>query len=257
MRDWEHLIAEQAAVPADPINPRHVYQALGERLPHDAIATADAGSTADWYGHHLRLGREMSGNLSGMLASMLAAMPYALAAKFAHPHRPVVCTIGDGAFQMLGMNELLTVKRHWQEWDNPGFIVLVLHNDDLTQVSWEMRQAGDPRYDSSQLVEDMDYAGYAELLGLRGIRVDRPEDVEDAWDEAFAADRPVVLDVRTDPNVPPLPAHITLDQAKGFLEALVKGDPAERAVVRDSTRAMAADLFAKAKNALGGQERGT
>ncbi|NYF98125.1 thiamine pyrophosphate-requiring protein [Janibacter cremeus] len=254
MRQWEEVTAQEAAVEADPINPRRVYQALNDRLPHNAIVTADAGSTADWYGHHLRLGPEMSGNLSGMLASMLAAMPYALAAKFAHPHRPVVCTIGDGAFQMLGMNELLTVKRHWQEWEDPRFIVLVLHNDDLTQVSWEMREAGDPRYDTSQLVEDMDYAGYAELLGLRGITVERPEDVEKAWDEAFAADRPVVLDVRTDPNVPPLPAHISFDQAKGFLAALAKGDPARASVVRDSARAVAAELFAKAKEAVGSDD---
>lgn len=251
MRTWDEVTAQQAAVEADPINPRRVYRALNERLPHDAIVTADAGSTADWYGHHIRLGPQMSGNLSGMLASMIAAMPYALAAKFAHPQRPVVCTIGDGAFQMLGMNELLTVKRHWQEWDDPRFIVLVLHNDDLTQVSWEMREAGDPRYDTSQLLEDMDYAGYAELLGLRGIRVERPDDVERAWDEAFAADRPVVLDVRTDPNVPPLPAHITVGQAKGVMQSLVRGDPAQVAVVRNSARAMGAQLFAKAKDALG------
>lgn len=251
MRTWDEITTRQASVDADPINPRRVYQALNDRLPHDTIVTADAGSTADWYGHHIRLGRQMSGNLSGMLASMIAAMPYALAAKFAHPHRPVVCTIGDGAFQMLGMNELLTVKRHWQEWDDPRFIVLVLHNDDLTQVSWEMREAGDPRYDTSQLLEDMDYAAYAELLGLRGIRVEHPDDVETAWDEAFAADRPVVLDVHTDPNVPPLPAHITVGQAKGVVQSLVGGDPARGAVVRNSARAVGAQLFAKAKDALG------
>ncbi|MDN5795078.1 MAG: thiamine pyrophosphate-dependent enzyme [Intrasporangium sp.] len=161
-----------------------------------------------------------------------------------------MCTIGDGAFQMLGMNELLTVKRHWREWENPCFIVLVLHNGDLTQVSWEMREVGDPRYDTSQLVEDMDYAGYAGLLGLRGITVKRPEEVEDFWEQAFAADRPVVLDVHTDPNVPPLPAHISFDEAKGFLSTLLKGDPAESAVIRNSARAMAAQLFAKAKDAV-------
>lgn len=250
MKEWDAVTAREAEVEADPINPRRVYQALNARLPANAVVTADAGSTADWYGHHIRLGRGMSGNLSGMLASMLAAMPYALAAKFAHPDRPVVCTIGDGAFQMLGMNELITVKRHWREWADPRFIVLVLHNGDLTQVSWEMREAGDPRYDTSQLVEDMDYAGYAELLGLRGIMVDRPEDVESAWDQAFAADRPVVLDVHTDPNVPPLPAHISFDEAKGFVSALLKGDPGESAVIRNSARAVAAELIAKARDKL-------
>jgi pyruvate dehydrogenase (quinone) len=250
MKEWNDVTEREAMVEADPVNPRYVYHLLNERLPENSIVTADAGSTADWYGHHIKLGRNMSGNLSGLLASMLAAMPYALAAKFAFPQRPVVCTIGDGAFQMLGMNELLTVKRHWQEWDDPRFIVLVLHNGDLTQVSWEMREVGDPRYDTSQLVEDMNYAGYAELLGLRGIRVEKPEDVAGAWDAAFAADRPVVLDVLTDPNVPPLPAHISFAEAKGFLTTLAKGDPAESSVVRNSARAVAAELFAKAKDAL-------
>ena len=251
MKDWEQVVREEAEAEADPINPRYVYQELNERLPHNAIVTADAGSTADWYGHHIKLGRDARGNLSGMLATMLAAMPYAEAAKFAHPDRPVVCTIGDGAFQMLGMNEMITIKRHWKSWTNPQFIVLILNNGDLTQVSWEMREAGDPRYDTSQLVERIDYAGYAKLLGLEGITVERPEDVPGAWDRAFAADRPVVLDVHTDPNVPPLPAHVSLKQAKGFLEALRKGDPAEASVIRESMRAVGAELKAGVKNALG------
>ena len=214
------------------------------------IITADAGTTADWYGQHIKLGRGMDGSLSGSLASMLASMPYALSAKFAHPGRPVVCTIGDGAFQMLGMNELLTVKRYWQEWEDPRFIVLVLHNNDLTQVSWEMREAGDPRYDTSQEVEDMDYAAFADVLGLTGIRVDSKDEVAGAWDRAFAADRPVVLDVRTDPNTPPLPPHISLDEAKGMAASLAKGDPAEGSVISQSARGMAAALFTKAKETL-------
>lgn len=254
MRDWETVLQEEAETDADPVNPRSVYHELNKRLPSDVIVTADAGSTADWYGHHIKLGREASGNLSGMLASMLAAMPYAVAAKFAHPDRPVVCTIGDGAFQMLGMNELITVKRHWKSWENPTFIVLVLNNGDLNQVSWEMREAGDPRYDTSQLVERIDYAGYAELLGMKGVTVERPQDVAGAWDAAFAADRPVLLDVHTDPNVPPLPAHVSLAEAKGFLAAMRKGDPAEASVIRDSVKAVGAELKAGVKNALGRDE---
>jgi pyruvate dehydrogenase (quinone) len=248
MKDWNEVTEREAMTEADPINPRYVYHLLNERLPSNCIVTADAGSTADWYGHHIKLGPDMRGNLSGLLASMLASMPYAMAAKFAYPDRPVVCTIGDGAFQMLGMNELITIKRHWKNWADPRFIVMVLHNDDLTQVSWEMREVGDPRWDTAQKVESMDYAAYAEVLGLRGIKVDRPEQVADAWDAAFAADRPVVLDVYTDANVPPLPAHISFDEAKGFLATLVKGDPAESAVIRNSLRAVGAQLFANAKS---------
>ena len=250
MKDWDAVTADLADVEADPINPRYVYQTLNARLPHNAIITADAGSTADWYGQHIKLGQDMMGSLSGSLASMLASMPYAVSAKFAHPDRPVVCTIGDGAFQMLGMNEMLTVKRSWREWEDPRFIVLVLHNNDLTQVSWEMRQAGDPRYDTSQLLEDMNYAEYAQLLGLTGIRVDRKQDVAEAWDRAFASDRPVILDVCTDPDTPPLPPHITLQDAKNMAVTLAEGDPAEGAVITQTARGMAAALFAKARETL-------
>lgn len=244
MSAWREVLARQALVKADPINPRLVFHVLDQKLPDDAIITADAGTTADWYGHHISLGPNQMGNLSGRLATMLAAMPYAVAAKFAFPERPVVATIGDGAFQMLGMNDLITVKRHWPEWENPTFIVLVLHNDDLNQVSWEMREAGDPRYDTSQLVEDVDYAGYARLLGLHGIRVDDPNRVEEAWDEAFAADRPVLLDVVVDKNVPPLPPHIDFEQAKGVAQALLRGDPDGAKVAVNSARAVAARVFA-------------
>ncbi len=162
-----------------------------------------------------------------------------------------MCTIGDGAFQMLGMNDLITVKRHWKEWANPTFVVLILHNDDLNQVSWEMREAGDPRYDTSQLLEDVDYAGFAKLLGLRGIRVDNPNEIEAAWQQAFEADRPTVLDVVVDKNVPPLPAHISVDQAKGVLDSLVKGDPDAFAVTDNSARAVAAQMFARIGAAVG------
>jgi pyruvate dehydrogenase (quinone) len=254
MQRWNRTLAAVAKTKADPINPRLVFHTLNERLPEHAIITADAGTTADWYGHHIRLGRDMMGSLSGRLATMLAAMPYALAAKFAFPDRPVICTIGDGAFQMLGMNELITIKRHWQEWDDPTFVVVILHNDDLTQVSWEMREVGDPRYDTSQLLEDVDYAGYANLLGLRGIRIEDPDRLGAAWDEAFAADRPVVLDVVTDKNVPPLPAHVTFEQAKGVAQSLLRGDPDAGRVVQNSARAVAAQMFAKVRDVAGSED---
>lgn len=245
MRDWDAENDRVAQTKADPVNPRRVFTTLNDKLPQNAIITADAGSTADWYGFHIKLGRNQMGNLSGRMASMLGAMPYAMAGKFAHPDRPVVCTIGDGAFQMLGMNGMLTVKRHWKEWDNPTFIVLVIDNGDLNQVSWEMRVTGDPRWDTAQLVESMDYAGYAELLGFKGIRVEDPDDIGAAWDQAFAADRPVILSVKTDPNTPPLPAHIASAQATGLAKSLLHGDPDSGEVIAQSARAGAARLFAR------------
>ncbi|MGB3412334.1 MAG: thiamine pyrophosphate-requiring protein [Microthrixaceae bacterium] len=254
MKTWEEMTKKAAMVAADPINPRLVFHHLNEQLPSNAIITADAGSTADWYGHHIRLGRNQMGSLSGSLATMIGAMPYAIAAKFAYPDRPVVCTIGDGAFQMLGMNGLITVRRHWQEWDDPTFVVLVLHNNDLNQVSWEMREVGDPRWDTAQLVESVDYAKYADVLGLKGVRVNDPDDVEGAWRDAFSSDRPVLLDVHTDKNVPPLPAHVTFEQAKGVAESVLKGDPDARQVVGNSAKAVAAQIFARVSSAVGNND---
>lgn len=250
MRDWDDENNRIAMVESEPVNARRVFTSLNDKLPENAIITCDAGSTADWYGFHIKLGRNQMGNLSGRMASMLAAMPYAVAGKFAHPERPVVSTIGDGAFQMMGMNGLLTVKRHWQEWANPTFIVLVLDNGDLNQVSWEMRIAGDPRWDTAQLVEPMDYAGYAELLGLKGIRVEHPGDIDTALDEAFAADRPTIVSVKTDPNTPPLPAHITTEQATGLAKSLLGGDPGSARVINQSARAGAARLFERVRNKI-------
>lgn len=245
MRDWVQENRRVAMAEAHPINPRRVFVSLNDHLPAGAVVTADAGTTADWYGHHITLGRGQMGSLSGRLATMLGAMPYALAAKFAYPDRPVVCTIGDGAFQMLGMNGLITVKRHWKEWADPRFVVLVVHNDDLNQVSWEMREAGDPRWDTAQLVETMDYAAYARLMDMEGIRVDDPEQIDAAWERAFAADRPVLLDVLCDRNVPPLPAHISLDQAKGIAKSILAGDPERGQVIGEGVRAVSAQMFSR------------
>ncbi len=240
MVEWESEMEAQAMLTyKDGVNPRRVYHELNKRLPARAIVTADAGTTADWYGHHIRLQRGMLGDLSGRLASMLAAMPYAVAAKFAYSDRSVICTIGDGAFQMLGMNELITVKKYMKDWKTKQFIVMVLHNNDLAQVSWEMRtEDANPLWEGSQEVESVDYAGWAELLGFKGIRVKSDNEVEAAWDAAFAHDGVTLIDAYTSKNVPPLPAHITAEFAKNTAEALLKGDPSEVAVIRDSAEAL-------------------
>ena len=168
----------------------------------------------------------MMASLSGGLATMGPAVPYAIAAKFAHPNRHVIALLGDGSMQMNGINGLITIAKVWHGWRSPKLTVMVLNNGDLNQVTWEQRgMEGDPRYDPSQLVPDFAYADYAQLLGLNGIRVEHPEDVGPAWDRALAADRPTLLEMVTDRNVPPLPPHIKLENAKAYLSALIKGDP--------------------------------
>lgn len=252
MVDWEAEMAKQADVDYDDgANPRRVFAELDKRLPEGAIVTCDAGTTADWYGHHIRLRRGMRGDLSGRLATMLAAMPYAVAAKFAFPDRPVFCTIGDGAFQMLGMNELITVKKYADAWPDKRFVIVIMHNDDLGQVSWEMRtEDGNPMWRGSQDVESMDYAGYAELLGFTGIRIDKDSDVGAIWDQVLSNPGVTVVDARVSRNVPPLPPQITKEYAINTAKSLLKGDPVEADVIRDSAKALAAEGVERVKDAL-------
>ena len=191
---WWKLLGEQAEVSAEPVNPQKVFHELSPRLPDGCIVTADSGSGTNWYARHLRFRRGMRGALSGTLATMGPALPYALAAKFVHPDRPVIAIEGDGAMQMNGLNALIDVAKYRERWSDPRFIVLVLNNRDLNQVTWEQRVlAGDPKLPASQVIPDFPYARYAELLGFEGIRVDDPEQVAPAWERALAAERPVVV----------------------------------------------------------------
>jgi pyruvate dehydrogenase (quinone) len=222
---WWETMAMRAAVEADPINPMRLFAELSDRLPDDVIVTADSGSAANWYARHLRFRGNMRGSLSGNLATMGPGVPYAIGAKFGRPDRPVIAFAGDGAMQMNGLAELITIQRYWQEWPDPRLIVAVLHNNDLNQVTWEMRaMEGAPKFVESQRLPDVDYAGFAASLGLQSCPVDKPEDIGPAWDRALSADRPTVLDVRCDPNVPPIPPHATFEQAKSTVESILKGD---------------------------------
>jgi pyruvate dehydrogenase (quinone) len=235
--DWWTVLEARARNPADPINPQWVFWELSSRLPDRCIITADSGSSADWFARDLKLRRGMMASLSGNLATMGPAVPYAIAAKFAYPERAVIACAGDGAMQMNGLNELITIAKYWMRWSDPRLVVLVLNNRDLNQVTWEQRVfEGDPKFEASQELPDFPYAEYARSLGLEGIRVERPDQVGSAWDQAFAADRPFVLEAYTDPNVPPLPPHITFQQAKAFVSSMVKGDPDAAGVIRQSFR---------------------
>ncbi|WP_175849208.1 MULTISPECIES: thiamine pyrophosphate-requiring protein [Burkholderia cepacia complex] len=239
-QDWHDTLAARAAAKASAgrgVNPQRAFTELSPRLPDDVILTSDSGSCANWYARDLMMRRGMMGSLSGGLASMGAAVPYAIAAKFAYPVRPVIAMVGDGAMQMNNMAELITVAKYWRQWPDPRWICMVLNNEDLNQVTWEQRvMEGDPKFDASQQIPNVPYYRFATLLGLKGIYVDDPEQLGAAWDEALASDRPVVLEVKSDPEVPPLPPHVTLQQAKHFAETLVKGDPREGNVIVETAR---------------------
>jgi pyruvate dehydrogenase (quinone) len=234
---WWEIVADQARVSADPLNPQLVFHELSPRLPDRCVVTADSGSATNWWARHLRLREGMRAALSGTLASMCPGVPYALAAKFAFPDRPAIACLGDGAMQMLGNATLVDVAHYWPEWTNPQLIVLVLNNQDLNQVTWEQRVlAGDPKLEVSQNIPDFPYAAYAELIGLKGIRVDSPERVGPAWDEALAADRPVVYEAVVDAEVPPLPPHIRLEQAQHMAKALLHGDEHAGRIVKGALK---------------------
>lgn len=240
---WETLEA-RAKASANPVNPQRVVWELSPRVPDRAIVTSDSGSCANWYARDLRIRRGMMCSLSGGLASMGAAVPYAIAAKFAHPDRPIIALVGDGAMQMNNMAELITIAKYWQEWANPICVVCVFNNEDLNQVTWEQRvMQGDPKFEASQELPNVPYHSFAELIGLKGLYVDDPEHLGQAWEEALAADRPVVLNVKTDPNVPPLPPHITLEQARKFATSMLKGDPDEGGVLLGTAKELVSALL--------------
>ncbi|WP_028624382.1 thiamine pyrophosphate-requiring protein [Pseudomonas sp. Ant30-3] len=229
---WEKTLEKRALVKADPVNPQRVVHELSPRLPDAAIITCDSGSCANWFARDLKIRRGMMCSLSGGLASMGAAVPYAIAAKFAYPQRAVIALVGDGAMQMSNMAELITVAKYWRQWQNPKWICAVFNNEDLNQVTWEQRvMEGDPKFEASQNIPDVPYHLFAISIGLKGIFVDREEDVAAAWEQALASEVPVVIEFKTDPNVPPLPPHIKLEQAKKFATTLLRGDPDQAGII--------------------------
>jgi pyruvate dehydrogenase (quinone) len=232
-RWWQSMDAE-AKVAADPVNPMLLFRELSTRLPANAIVAADSGSSANWYARQLKFRGDVRGSLSGNLATMGPGVPYGIGAKFGYPDRPVIVFAGDGAMQMNGLAELITIKHYWEQWSDPRLIVAVLHNNDLNQVTWEMRaMEGAPKFTESQRLPDVSYEGFARSLGLGGIAITEPGQLGPAWDQALAADRPMVLDVRTDPDVPPIPPHATFEQAKDAAFALLKGDPDKWGVLKE------------------------
>jgi pyruvate dehydrogenase (quinone) len=245
---WWSTVERQAHVEAEPINPMLLFWELNPRLPDNAIVTADSGSAANWYARDLKFRAGVRGSLSGTLATMGPGVPYAIGAKFTHPDRPAIAFVGDGAMQMNGLAELITIKRYYSEWADPRLIVAVLHNNDLNQVTWELRaMSGAPKFEESQTLPDVSYAAFARSLDLEGIEVDKPEAIGPAWDRALAADRPVVLDVHCDPDIPPIPPHADFEQIKDAAEAIIKGDPDAVGVVKKGIKTKAQEIFSRGR----------
>lgn len=244
MTDWWKIMDARAKDSANPINPQRVFQELSPKLPDNCILSSDSGTSADWFARHLKIRDGMKASLSGNLATMCPGVPYAIAAKFAYPDRIPIAMVGDGAMQMLGNNGLITISKYWKRWKDPRLVILVLHNNDLAQVSWELRvMTGDPKFSGSQDVPDFPYAEYAKSLGLMGVRVDDPDKIADGWDQVLSANRPAVLEVITDPNVPPLPPHITFKMMKKYAETLLKGDPDEMGIISSTWKSEMSTIF--------------
>ena len=248
MKEWWDTLEARAMTKAHPVNPQRVVWEMSPRLPEDAIVTSDSGSCANWFARDYRVKRGQMASLSGGLASMGAAVPYAIGAKFAHPDRPVVALVGDGAMQMNNMAELITVAKYMGRWRDKRLVTCVFNNQDLNEVTWEQRvMNGNPRFDASQDIPDVRYSKFAELIGLKGIYVDDPKDLAAAWDEALSADTPVVLEVKTDPEIAPLPPHISFKEAKQFMFAMTKDEDAGH-VIRDTARQVVNAIFHKERS---------
>lgn len=251
VKDWWKVVEARAHTNGNKglLNPERVFWELSPKLPEGCIISADSGTTANWYARDLKIRRGMMASGSGNLASMGAAVPYAVGAKFCYPHRICIAVTGDGAMQMNGLNACITVAKYWKEWSDPRWITLVLNNRDLNQVTWEQRiMMGDIRFTASQELPDFPYAAFADSIGLRGIRVEKADELGDAWDRALSSDRPVVLEAISDPDTPTLPPHVSLEQAKNFTETVLRGDPEEAGIIKQAVKGMVQTLIPHGDN---------
>ncbi|MFF7352384.1 MULTISPECIES: thiamine pyrophosphate-requiring protein [Streptomyces] len=256
VKRWHETMERRAGLSADPINPEYVARALDPLLPDNAILTSDSGSVANWYARHITMRPGMRGSLSGTLATMGPGVPYAIGAKFAHPDRPVFALVGDGAMQMNGLAEMITAAKYRDRWSDPRLVVGVWNNRDLNQVTWEMRaMEGAPSFLPSQEIPDVQYAAFARSLGLTGIRVEKPEEVEAGWRAALEADGPAVIEFLTDPAVPPIPPHATWEQMEATAASILKGDADRGSMIRQGLKAKVQEFLPGGKDGKNGKHK--
>lgn len=244
---WHNTLERRAMTDSEragTVNPMRLVWELNRWIPDNAIVAADSGSSANWYARYLTMRGSMRGSLSGNLATMGPGVPYVVGAKFAHPDRPAIALVGDGAMQMNGMAELITIARYWKRWSDPRLVVAVLHNNDLNQVTWEMRaMAGSPKFPESQTIPDISYAEVARHFGLDAVEVSDVEGIRPAWERALAASRPVVLDVHTDPDIPPIPPHADWEQVASMTKAMLGGDEDALGVLKSGIKQKVQELI--------------
>jgi pyruvate dehydrogenase (quinone) len=218
MAKWREDLAAQEQPDRDPIQPQYLMRVIDRHAADDAILSSDSGTIATWAARHfdIRGGREFY--LSGNLASMAPGLPYAIAHQLAHPERQCVAFVGDGGFAML-MAEFDTACRY-----QLPIKVFVNNNGALGQILWEQMVLGYPEF-GVRFQRPMSFAPFAQSCGGLGLRVEKAGEVEPAVREALAHPGPALVDVMVNPDEPPLPGKVTYEQAKGFAQAWLRGQP--------------------------------
>ena len=217
-RQWQKLIEEQGTRPDHPMKPQVVAWELGKRIAENAIVSCDSGTIATWFARQIPARRGQMFSLSGTLATMANGLPYTIAAQIAYPERQCVAFVGDGGFSML-MAEFVTAVKY-----QLPIKVVIIKNNSLGQIKWEqMVFLGNPEYGCE--LQPIDFVAFARACGASGFTIERAFECGAILQEALATPGPVIVEAIVDPNEPPMPAKITLDQAKKFTESLIRGTP--------------------------------
>ena len=235
MEEWRARMSALEDGARDPIQPQYLMRVIDRLADDDAILCSDSGTIATWSARHFDIRGRRQYYLSGNLATMAPGLPYAIANTCAHPGRQSIAFVGDGGFAML-MAELLTAIRH-----ELPVKVFINNNHEYGQILWEQMVLGFPEF-GVRHSGVANYAAFAQSNGALGIRVERAVDVEAAVAEALAHAGPAVVDVLTNPDEPPMPPKVSYDQAKGFAEAFLHGQPRKTTIASTLFRDKIAEL---------------
>jgi pyruvate dehydrogenase (quinone) len=223
MAEWREDMERLESPERDPIQPQYLMRVVDRLADDDAILCSDSGTIATWAARHFDIRADRQFYLSGNLATMAPGLPYSLAVQLAYPGRQCIAFVGDGGFAML-MAELLTAVRY----ELPVKVV-ICNNGELGQILWEQMVLGYPEH-GVRFQGPANFAGWAEAAGCLGVRVEHPEDLEAAVAAALAHPGPALVDAAVNPDEPPMPAKVSYEQAKGFAESFLRGQPRRAAI---------------------------